>query len=134
MGAGGIYFYKPQAKHNFLNDIDNNIYNLWQAVREHKEELIREIKILPLHEKLWKEYKKKEINDPILKSVIFLMYSNFGVYGRPDTLIYTNDLSKKKILNKIDIVFDYIQDAKFMCCDFRKVINKINFSKSGCKT
>ena len=28
-GAGGMFFNKPVVRYNFINDIDNDVFNLW---------------------------------------------------------------------------------------------------------
>ena len=38
-GAGGMFFNKPKAKYNFLNDIDADVFNLFQVVSLRKQEL-----------------------------------------------------------------------------------------------
>ena len=39
-GAGGLFFNKQPAKYNFLNDIDNDVYNCFNVLLRHKKELI----------------------------------------------------------------------------------------------
>ena len=39
-GAGGLYFNKPLAKYNILNDADNDVFNLWDCVENRNDEII----------------------------------------------------------------------------------------------
>ena len=32
-GAGGIFFLKEKARYNFLNDLDNEVFNLFQVIK-----------------------------------------------------------------------------------------------------
>ena len=38
-GAGGMFFHKPKAKYNILNDLDSDVFNLFQVVTLRKNEL-----------------------------------------------------------------------------------------------
>ncbi len=38
-GAGGMFFYKPMVRYNFLNDLDNDVFNLFMVVKDNKEAL-----------------------------------------------------------------------------------------------
>jgi len=38
-GAGGMFFNKPKANCNIVNDIDSDVYNLFQVLIDKKEEL-----------------------------------------------------------------------------------------------
>lgn len=38
-GAGGMFFNKPKAKYNIVNDLDSDVFNLFQVVMNQKEEL-----------------------------------------------------------------------------------------------
>ena len=33
-GAGGVFFQKPLSNHNFLNDIDEDVYNLFSVLKD----------------------------------------------------------------------------------------------------
>ena len=38
-GAGGMFFNKPKAKYNIVNDLDSDVFNLYITVVNQKEEL-----------------------------------------------------------------------------------------------
>ena len=38
-GAGGMFFNKPKANYNMLNDLDSDVFNLFQVVINQKDEL-----------------------------------------------------------------------------------------------
>ena len=130
-GAGGMFFSKPQVKYNFLNDIDEDIYNLWQVVQFQYSELVETMERLPLHEKLWKEYKKVVPEDKVFRACLFLMYSNFGLYGKPNTLKAERANSKEILLQNLQSIQGRIKFCTFLCCDFRDVLKKIALKECG---
>lgn len=67
--------------------------------------------------------------DPIKKAIRFLLLSNFTFLGKGDTLRFGLENVKKNIIDNIEPTFLWLQDATLMNDDFRKVINKINFSE-----
>ena len=43
-GAGGLYFNKPQAMHNIVNDIDDDVFNLWSVYTKQYDKLLEAVK------------------------------------------------------------------------------------------
>lgn len=126
-GAGGMFFNKPKVKYNFLNDIDDDVFNLFQVVKNNREELYRRIELMPIHQSLMKFWKKKKEEDPIWKAVRFLFISNFTYLSKGYNIKFTADNSKDILLSRIDPTFEYMKNARFMNVDFRKVLSMINF-------
>lgn len=128
-GAGGIFFHKPLADYNFCNDIDDNVFNLWLVLQSDKDELIKQIELMPISESLLKYWNTKEETEPIKKAVRFLKLSNFGYMGKPETLCFgqTYGNQKKSTLSKIEETFKFLKYAQFMCQDFRNVLKKVQF-------
>jgi DNA adenine methylase len=128
-GAGGVFFSKSLADYNFLNDIDDDVFNLYQVLLKQKDELVKAIETMPIHESLLKHWNANKEDEPLLKAVRFLMLSNFGYMGKPETLVFgqTYGSPKKSILSKIDATFEKIKFAQFMCADFRSVLSKVQF-------
>jgi len=125
-GAGGMFFNKQAAAHNFLNDLDNEVYNLFNVVMDRKAEFIDMLTKMPIHQSLFNHWVKNKEEDPVKAAVRFIFLSNFSYLGKLDTLRLGMDNSKKQILNKIDSVFSVMQNAKFTNCDFREVFQKIS--------
>ena len=48
-GAGGMFFNKPKAKYNIVNDLDSDVFNLFQVVMNQKEELEKAFYMMPIH-------------------------------------------------------------------------------------
>jgi DNA adenine methylase len=129
-GAGGSYFYLPKPKYAILNDLDDDVYNLYRVILDQKEELVKQIRMMPITESLIKYWKQNSETDPMRKAVRFLLLSNFTYLGKGDTLRFGLDNSKKLIIKNIEPTFLWLQDATLMNCDFREVIQKINFSET----
>jgi len=129
LGAGGMFFNKPKAKYNILNDLDDDVYNLWIVVMTRKEELINAYKAMPLHNGLLQYWKNNTELDPILKALRFLLLSNSTFLGKMDTLSFTiRSYSKSKFLKNIEDIFLFIRNALINNCDFRKFLNDLNFT------
>jgi DNA adenine methylase len=127
-GAGGMYFNKPKSKYNILNDVDDDVYNLFRQVVDNKEHLVYEIERTPVTETQFKQWGKgKREETDLLNAVRFLFISNFGLYGKPNTLRIGAVNPKRMILDQIDLTFEYLQDSYFFNADFREVFNKCDY-------
>lgn len=126
-GAGGMYFNKPKAKYNILNDLDSEVFNLFQVVSHQSDELHKEFKKMPICEDLWNHWKTNEETDPIRKAIRFLFTSNYGFMGLPDTLRFGGGNTTQIILDNIHTTNQLIFGCEFMNADFRKVFKKISF-------
>jgi len=128
-GAGGMFFNKPRAKHNFLNDNDDEVFNLYMVVLEERERLKFELSRMPVHQSLWKHWKTNIPEDRVLKAVRFLFYSSFGYMGQGDTLHFVDTDLKRPMLKEVERI-DF-GNAKFDCNDFETFIRKVTiFDKS----
>ena len=127
-GAGGSYFYLPKPKYAILNDLDDDVFNLYMIILDRKEDLVNQIHLMPITESLIKYWKKNTELDPMKKAIRFLLLSNFTFLGKGDTLRFGLENVKKNIIKNIEPTFLWLQDATLMNSDFREVIKKINFS------
>jgi len=85
-GAGGMFFNKPRAKYNFLNDIDSEVYNCFDVLIRKRDELRQYIEMIPYSTDFWNECKRGEYSSEVERAVYFLVLSNFGYMGKPETL------------------------------------------------
>ena len=127
-GAGGIYFNKPLATHNFLNDIDNDVYNLWYCYFYRKEELLEAVKITPLSTSIFKHFKTCTPKDEIEKALRFLYLSNFSLYGTMDTMRLGLNNDKDGLLKNFHTLHSS-ESVKFTNYDFRKFFSSIEWKK-----
>ena len=135
-GAGGMYFNKPKAQYNFLNDLDDDVYNLFRQLIENKDELIKWMQLVPITERQFKEWTKgKQIEHlPVLKAIRFLFVSNYGLYGKPNTLRIGPTSPRDAIIRELENAFYYLSDAYFFNCDFREFFRKCDYKKVKGKT
>jgi len=131
-GAGGMYFNKPKAKLNILNDLDSDVFNLFNVVMNQKEELKKAFYMMPIHIDLLKHWKKNKEDEPIKKALRFLFLSNLTFMGAGASLQLGSDNGKNQFYKDIDNTFDYLQNTKFDNSDFKEFLNKhIAFGSSG---
>ena len=128
-GAGGSFFYLPEPKYAIINDLDDDVTNLYIQIQNDVERLRHEIEIVPISESLINYWKKKTETDPIKKAVRFLVLSNFTYMGKGDTLRAGLDNSKESILKNLTFTFQRLKNVKIMNRDFREVFPSISFTK-----
>ena len=128
-GAGGMFFNKPKAKYNIVNDLDSDVFNLFQVVMNQKEELEAAFYIMPIHSDLLDYWKKNKETEPIKKALRFLFLSNLTYMGKMDCLLYApRDQSKKFFQKNIDRTFDLLHEVKLNNDDFRKFFKNIRWN------
>jgi len=125
-GAGGMFFNKRKAKYNIVNDIDSNVFNLFNVVMNNKSELLEAFEIMPIHQDLHEYWKQTEETDPIKKALRFIFLSNFSFLGTGNSLNFCIEKPKQIVKNNIDKVFEKLQDVMFMNCDFREMQKNLN--------
>lgn len=129
-GAGGMFFNKPKAKYNIVNDLDSDVFNLFQVVMNQKEELEKAFYMMPIHSDLLDYWKANEETDPIKKALRFLFLSNLTWMGKMGTL----DLGTKNKAQTSDYfndTFDLLNEVKFCNFGFSKFIKSIQFYQSN---
>jgi DNA adenine methylase len=128
-GAGGMFFNKPKAKYNIVNDLDSDVFNLFQVVMNQKEELEKAFYMMPIHSDLLNYWKKHEETEPIKKALRFLLRSNFTYSGTGTALIFTSADSKGRLIKMLDETNKMIFGVQFDNDDFRRFLKKPNFTK-----
>jgi len=134
-GTGSFeYNFVGKIKNLFANDLDSNVFNLYQVLNNNSDKLIEEIEMLPVGFDSWKyfkKYKTMELSN-VEKAMFFLYYSNFGYMGKPDTLRFGLDNNKKQLLKNIknfvkEISTNTKTEINYLNCNYNEVLNKINF-------
>lgn len=129
-GAGGIFFQKEKVQYNILNDIDSDVFNLFQCVMNQKEKLEEAFYLMPIHSDLLEYWKTNEETDSIKKALRFLMLSNFTFMGAGASLVYGASSSRIKsykndFYQKLKNVYNLLYDAQFSNYDFRRLFKNI---------
>ena len=126
-GAGGMFFQKPKAKYNIVNDLDSDVFNLFQVVMNQKEELEKAFYMMPIHSDLLEYWKVNKETEPVKKALRFLFLSNFVVP-------ITGDINRKLFDNGKQVTFDNLlrtnefinnSNIRFFNEDFRVFITRI---------
>jgi DNA adenine methylase len=132
-GAGGMYFNKPRAHNNILNDIDSDVFNLFMVVSNNKQELSLAFKEMPYHQDLLKHWVENKETDKIKKALRFLFLSNFSYLGKQDTIALCS--ARLEYQYRFD---EYLENAhklvfgvQFGNMDFRKFLKSIAFYSDG---
>lgn len=123
-GAGGMFFNKPKAKYNIVNDLDSDVFNLFQVVMNQKEELEKAFYIMPIHSDLLEYWKKNEETEPIRKALRFLFLSNLTFFGTGNSIQGGMGNTKDYFYKVIDLTYNMINDIKFFNNDAREFISK----------
>lgn len=127
IGAAGLHLNTPLAKFNILNDLDDNVTNLYLVVVHQRDELKAAIAQMPMSASLCKHWVNNEETDPVLKAVRFLMLSNFTYMGKGNTFRFGPNLTRDNILKQIEPTFERLRNCQIMNEDFREVLSKISF-------
>jgi DNA adenine methylase len=134
-GSGSIFFSKPKVKYNFLNDLDDDVYNLFRQLVDNKEELVHWLERVPITHTQFVEWGKgKREKTDVLNAVRFLIISNYGLYGKPDTMRTGAVNPRKQILEQINFTHLYLSDAQFLHCDFRVFFNRVDYKTNKKKS
>jgi DNA adenine methylase len=127
-GAGGMFFNKPKAKFNILNDIDLDVYNLFNVVMNNNDELIQAFKAMPAHSELFNYWKNNTETEPIKKALRFLLLSNYSLFGSSNTFHLPNKNTSNILLENIKSKQEKLFGCDFTNCCFRELFIKISFS------
>ena len=132
-GAGGMFFNKPKAQYNIVNDIDSDVFNLFQVVSNQKEELEKAFFEMPIHSDLLEYWKANKETDSIRRALRFLLLSNFTFMGTGEIIKYGDNNVKSVFYERIDLCSKMIFDVQFYNGDFRKffkILDKRNITES----
>lgn len=134
-GAGGMFFNKPKAKVNIMNDLDSDIFNLFNVIKDNREQLIYMLEIIPYSSEMFEFYRKNQETDPIKKAIRFIYLSNFGYMGKSESLKLDSRNHKENAILNLNKTIEFLKDCsiRFTNFDFRKVINSISLSEENNK-
>ena len=126
-GAGGMFFNKPKAKYNIVNDLDSDVFNLFDVVMNQKEELEKAFYMMPIHSDLLDYWKENKETDPIKKALSFLLSSNMTWLGIGDKIHTALKNHKKPFEENIDKTNEMLKDVIFNNLDVVDFFKNISF-------
>jgi DNA adenine methylase len=129
-GAGGIFFNKPKAKYNILNDLDSDVINLFNVILNKRSEFSELIELTPYSSELFRYWTKNDEKDPLMKALRFVYISNYGYLGL-ESFIYISACgnAKKIAIQNMEKTINFLKDCSLQLTnyDFRKAIKSIIF-------
>lgn len=130
-GAGGMFFNKSPAQFNYLNDIDNDVYNLYMQVQFNYDNLKNAIENLIYHKSLFKWFRANDMTNDLWRAIKFLYLSNFSYLGISDMICFKKDNSKIVLLNDLKLTYEFLTkyNIQFNNCDFRVFLKEFNFRR-----
>ena len=126
-GAGGMFFNKPKAKYNIVNDLDSDVFNLFMVVMNRKEELLEAFKMMPIHQDLLNYWKKNKETDEIKKALRFLFLSNFTLMGTGTNIRLRADNVKDTFYNNLEKCFDLLHGLNLSNSCFLRFLKNIEW-------
>ena len=131
-GAGGMFFNKPKAKYNIVNDLDSDVFNLFQVVMNQKEELEKAFYMMPIHSDLLDYWKDNLERDPIMKALRFLLMSNYVLNGNGTTLrVSFTDRYDEKFNDYLSKCHEILFQCRFLNKDFKEFLMSLSFQQDG---
>lgn len=128
-GSGSVGL-NVSAKIKFLNDLDANIYDFWRVMESKKsrERLISYLERVMYSDKLWEYFKQVQPTNIIKKVAKFLILSNWGYMGMPETLRIDMFFSKTYLLKQLRKVQFYLakDNIKWSCKPFDAFLDSIS--------
>lgn len=128
MGSGAITFAMlDKARYIFANDNDYEVFNFFQVVREHQEELVSCIKKTPLHGELFKYWNHTTEETPVWQATRFFVLSQYGYIGQPSSFAYKPGNDKTALFASVQQLSEVVasNSIQYLCCDFRDVLKSI---------
>lgn len=127
-GAGGLYFNKPQAMHNIVNDIDDDVFNLWSVYTKQYDKLLEAIQDMPKSESLFNYWKKNPETDPVMRALRFLFLSNFSYMGKSDCFNIAANNSKNVLLQRFYSIKNMMLETTVCNSDYRIFFKNLKYS------
>ena len=112
-GAGGMFFNKPKAKYNIVNDLNSDVFNLFNVVSNKKDELHEAFYKMPISEELFKHWMHNKETTDVMRAVRFIFLSNFSFLGKMDCMTFNNKNSKQNVLDGLLPTFDFLFGVEF---------------------
>jgi DNA adenine methylase len=132
-GAGGMFFNKPKAKYNILNDLDSDVFNLFDVVVNYKTVFLELLELTPYSSELFEHWKINKETEPLKKALRFIYLSNFSFLGKETCIRMDTRNHKENALLNLNKTILFLKDCslKFTNNDFRKAIKSISLSEEN---
>ena len=129
-GAGGMFFNKPKANCNIMNDVDSDVFNLFQVVSNQKAELEELFLRTPKHQDLFNYWKENNEVEAVSKAMRFLFLSNYTLLGKGNTLKLNSRNDIKQLYEGLQTVNKMLFEVQFANMDFRQFFKSVSLENS----
>ena len=131
-GGGGDFFNMPQAEYTIANDKDEDVFNLFQVVKNNFDEFLFLFEVTPMSEQLFYYWCENQEVEPVRKALRFLFLSSFSYLGKNGTfmLIHSNCTYKQKLQKLIKECAKYLNKVMFRNKDFRDFFKDIYYTEA----
>lgn len=141
-GSGIVLLNREPAGHEVLNDLNGEITNFFQVLREHPEELIAQLKLTPHNRREYEravERRGDDDLDPVERARLFFVRCQQGRYSRQDDartkgewarsttqIRGENPMKVNQFLNKIDGLSEVVERLRRVQIESRDAIQVID--------
>lgn len=131
-GSGGMYFNKTLSSMNVLNDLDDNIYALWETYKYKSTEFLDYLESIPVSESCFEFLKNLVPTNNLEKAIKLIYLQNFSLFGSSTTFMSGNMVKKETVMSSIKTILNspHLQNATFQCKDFKSFLESLSFLKS----
>ena len=130
-GAANVLFVKPPSKTEVINDINDDITNLFRVVRFHRRELLRELLFVSHSRRTWNLYRAQPGLTDIQRAARtwFILKTAFGGRGGTKSPAYGYGTTNRAHFNRaamkaIRRCHKRLDGVYVECLDFEKCIGK----------
>lgn len=126
-GGGAVMLSKPPAKHDVLNDINNNLINLYRQVQAHPDALIRELRLVQKSRHTLDQFKQQHNYHSLTEiqraaRYLYCNWFSFGGSGTSFAVQRSQGVSKKNLLKKISRVSRRLDRVSIENLDWERCI------------
>lgn len=130
-GAGGMFFNKPVAKYNILNDLDSDIFNVWNVFQncDKLEEFIELWGLIPIDQNLikyWGTHTGEGLTE-VQKAIKFVYLCNYCLFSDSSTLRArcSNPNTRALVLEEVKKCLKFLNCCSFYHMDYLKFLDLI---------
>ncbi len=131
-GAGSVFFLKKRVKYNFLNDLDNEVFNLFHVIKNKPIQFRNLLKMVPKHKQQFEYWKINTEKIDTWQAVRFIYLTNFSFMAMRNTMRTGINNTKFLTIMRIKETFDALIDTTFDNLPYQEFIKNLSLeSKKG---
>lgn len=125
-GGGSIFFQKEKAKYNFLNDLDDEVFNLHQQLQLNPDRFKEVLDNWIICQSAFKTNIFQTSSDPVIRAVDFLIRANYSLMSSSKALRLVATNTKHVAQSRIPATVQKLDSAIFTHQDFRKFLQSLS--------